>query len=138
MALVTAPTATDVHLVQINGEHDIFTGPAGEAITAGLYVRRNTTTGQIELGNGTTAGEARDGGIALISASIGETVSVQRGGLIDLGDVLGSLAYDADVFLSDTDGRLADAAGTVSKVVGTVEPAFGSTTPDKLLRLKDL
>lgn len=137
MATLTI-TAADVHCVRINGPNDLFSGPAGEAITAGQYVRRNTTTGHIELGNGTDAAESRDGGIALNSAAVGVTVDVQRGGIIDLGDALGDLTYDDDVFLSDTDGVLADTAGTVSKIVGTVVPAFGSTTPDKLLQLKDL
>lgn len=131
-------TAADVHMVQINGESDIMTGPCGEAVNAGQYVRRNTTTGHFEKGNASSAGEARDGGIALQTAAVGDTMSVQRGGIICVGNALSALAYDADVFLSDTDATLADAAGTVSKVVGTVFPAFGTTTPDKLLLLKDL
>jgi hypothetical protein len=137
MAALTI-VAADVHSVRINGPDDLFSGPAGEAITAGQYVRRNVTTGAIELGNSTTAAESRDGGIALNSAAVGITVDVQRAGVIDLGDALDALTYDDDVFLNDTDGVLGDAAGTVSKIVGTVEPAYGSTTPDKLLRLKDL
>ena len=130
--------AADVHSVRINGPSDIFAGPCNEAVTAGQYVRRNVTTGYIEKGNGTTAAEARDGGIALNSAAAGETVEAQRAGVVDLGDALDALTYDDDIFLSDTDGTLADTAGTVSKILGTVEPGFGSTTPDKLLRLVDL
>lgn len=130
--------AADVALVQFDGPECLFTGPANEAITAGQYVRFNTTNGRIELGNGSSAGESRDGGIALETATAGATVTAVRRGIVDLGDALDALAYDADVFLSDTDGTLADAAGTVSKVIGTVVPAFGATTADKLLRLKDL
>jgi hypothetical protein len=58
-----------------------------------------------------------------------------RKGWIDIGDALSALAYDADVFLSDTDGTLATTAGTVSKIIGTVVPAWGATTADKLLRV---
>jgi hypothetical protein len=131
--------AADVHSVRVDGEDGYITGPAAEAITAGQYVRRNVTTGHIELGNGTNAAESRDGGIALNGANIaGITITAQRTGIVDLGDALDALTYDDDVFLSDTDGTLADTAGTVSKIVGTVEPGFGTTTPDKLLRLKDL
>lgn len=112
-----------------------FTGPAAEAITAGNYVRFSVTTGKIEKGNGTTAAEARKGGLALNTAAAGETVTAVRKGLVDLGNALGDLTYDDDVFLSDTDATLADAAGTVSLIVGVTVPAWGATTADKLLRL---
>ncbi len=112
-----------------------FTGPAAEAITAGQYVRLNVTTGKIELGNATTTAEARRGGLAETSVGAGQTVSVIRKGLVDVGNALSALAYDADVFLSDTDATLADAAGTVSLVVGTVFPVWGATAADKVLRL---
>ena len=39
-------------------------------------------------------------------------MTVVRKGWIDMGDALGDLTYDDDVFLSDTAGTLADAAGT--------------------------
>ena len=110
-------------------------GPAAEAISAGQYVRLNTTNGKVELGNGTTAAEARKGGLALGAAATGETVTFVRKGIVEVGNALSALTYDDDVFLSDTDGTLADAAGTVSLIVGTVEAAWGATTADKLLRL---
>jgi hypothetical protein len=138
MALLTI-VAARVHSVRINGPNDIVSGPASEAITAGQYVRYDTATGKVTPGNGTTAAESRDGGIALNSAAIADlTVEFQRAGVVDIGDAMTALAYDADVFLSDTDGTLADVAGTVSKVIGTVIPAWGATTADKLLQLKDL
>lgn len=112
-----------------------FTGPAAEAITAGNYVRFSVTTGKIEKGNGTTEAEARKGGLALNTAAAGETVTAVRKGLVDLGNALGDLTYDDDVFLSDTDATLADTAGTVSLIVGVIVPAWGATTADKLLRL---
>jgi hypothetical protein len=45
------------------------------------------------------------------------------------------MAFDADVYLSDTDGTLATTAGTTSLVVGTVVPGWAATTADKLLRV---
>jgi len=131
MATLTV-TAARVALVE---QIEKFSGPAAEAITAGQYVRYNTTSGKIELGNGTDTTENRSGGIALNSAGIGETVTVLRKGIVDLGDALGDLTYDDDVFLSDTDGVLADTAGSASKIVGTVVPIWGHTTADKALRL---
>lgn len=113
-----------------------ITAPAAEAITAGQYVRLDTTTGQLTPGNGTSAGEARRGGIAVETANAaGVTITAVRKGLVDIGDAMSAMAYDADVFLSDTDGTLATTAGTTSLVVGTVVPAFGATTADKLLRV---
>lgn len=128
-------TITEVAPVVVNERQ--FTGPAGEAIAAGQYVRLDPTTGKIVKGNATTAAEARSGGIALTGAVAGQTVTVAaQGAVLDVGDVLGDLDYDADVYLSDTDGKLADATGTVTKVVGRVIPAWGHTTADKLLEIR--
>lgn len=107
-------------------------GPAAEAINAGQPVRYDTANGRYTLANGTSAAEARVIGIAFTSAIAGQTVSVLRKGLIDLGGAI-TQAYDAPIYLSDTDGTLGDTAGTVSTVVGRVAPAFGATTADKLL-----
>jgi len=125
-------TAADVALVQVIEK---FTGPAAEAIAVGQYVRLDTSTGKIALGNGTSAAEARKGGIAITSAPAGMTVTAVRKGIVDFGDALGDLTYDDDVFLSDTDGVLADTAGTTSLIVGTVVPGWGATMADKLLRV---
>lgn len=125
-------TITEVAPVKIVEQS---TAPAAEAITKGQYVRIDTTTGKATKGNGTAAGEARKGGIALETVVAGEALTFVRKGVLDLGDALDSLTYDDDVFLSDTDGTLADAAGTVSLIVGTVVPGLGHTTPDKLLRI---
>lgn len=129
-------TAADVALVPIPGiSYELFSGPCDEAITAGQYVRFNTSTGKITKGNASTVAEARDGGVALNSAAAGLVVEAVRFGYVDLGAAIDGLAYDADVYLSDTDGTLADSIGTVTKVVGTVVPGWGETTPDKLLRV---
>lgn len=136
MAILPAVVAGDVAPV---GVREQTTAPAAETIAAGQYVRLDPATGRATLGNATSAAEARRGGIALNGGIAGETITFVRKGLLDLGDVLDTLGYDADVFLSRTDGRLDDAldatAGTVSLVVGTVVPGWGTTTPDKLLRI---
>lgn len=111
------------------------TGPVNEAVAAGQYVRINVTTGQIELGQGDNAAEARKGGLALHAAAVNETLTFIRKGIVDVGEALVNLTYDDDVFLSDTDGTLADTAGSVTLIVGTVVPGWGATTADKLLRL---
>jgi hypothetical protein len=122
--------------ISIDRANGDITAPAAEAIAKGQYVRLNVTTGRLELGNGSTAAEARSGGVAITGAlGAGDIITAVRKGELDLGDALTALAYDQDVFLSNTDGTLADTAGTVSLVVGTVVSGNGHTTPDKLLRV---
>ncbi len=126
-------TAADVQPVVIRKS---YTGPAKEAIAAGEYCRFNVTDGQVESGNGSTAAEARPGGIALKTVAIGETVTFVADGILDVGAALAALTYDDIVYLSDTDALLADTAGTVSLVVGRVIPGWQNTTPDKLLEVQ--
>ncbi len=129
MAAITVSSARPVEV------REQFTGPTAEAITAGQFVRVNTTTGKIELGNATNAAEAAGGGIALHAAAIGEALTVVKKGLIDIGNAMTAIAFGGSVYLNDADGSLGDAAGTVSKVIGTVVPAWGATSADKLLRV---
>ena len=125
-------TAADVAAVRID-EQDTY--PAAEAITAGQVVRLDVTTGKWALAKGTDTGEYRAGGLALRSVAAGITLTALRKGVIDLGDALGDLAYDADVYLSDTDGTLATSQGSQAKIIGQVVPVWGHTTPDKALRI---
>ena len=127
-------TPADVAPVEIVEQ---VTAPANEAINAGQPVRFDTTTGRLALANGTTAAEARAIGIALNTVLTGEPLTAVRRGVIDVGDALDALAFDAPVYVSDTDGTLggADTDATVDVIVGRVEPAFGNTTPDKVLRV---
>ena len=129
-------TAGDVAVVKmIDGD----TGPAAEAISAGQYVRFNTTNGKVELGKGTSVAECRPGGVACNTVTnANEPVTFMRRGVLDVGNALGDMDYDADVWLGDTDGTLANAAdGTKDRKVGHVIPAWGySTTADKLLRVE--
>ena len=133
MADLTMPDATDVAPVKVIEQ---MTGPAAAAIDAGTPVYMSTTTGQFTAADASAAPTARCCGIAITTTSqANESMTVVRKGWLDMGDALGDLTYDDDVYLSDTVAVLADGAGTVSLIVGTVVPAFIGTTPDKLLRV---
>lgn len=130
-------TASDVALVKVDDlTKDVR--PAGEALSAGEAVRVDTSTGHWTPGNAAAVAESRVRGIAVKSAYYAnEPISVAGdGAVLDLGDALDALAYDARVWLSDTDGLLADTPGTFPVQVGRVVPAFGATTPDKLLKVE--
>ncbi len=130
-------TAADVHLVRAT-ESEIYTGAVGEAGTAGMYYRVNTTTGKLEKGNATTPTELGNmGGILVDDAKLGQAATIALpGAIVDLGDALGDLDYGASVYVDDTDATLADTPGTESLKIGTVIPAWGATTADKLLRVE--
>jgi len=124
-------TASDVAAVQI---FEQWTAPAAETFSAGEAIRLDTSTGKATPGNATGAAEARVTGIAIETANVAnETITIVKRGILDLGDALDSLDYDAAVYLSNTDGTLGTAAATVSIIVGRVVPGWGHTTADKLL-----
>lgn len=132
MAAIALVTANKVSIVESVMQ---MTLPAAEAITAGAPVRLDTSTGRFTNANGTTAAEARIYGIAARTVVAGAPVTAIRKGVMD-GFALSGLAYDAAVYLSDTDGTLADAAGTVSLAVGRVIPGASNNIGvglDKLL-----
>jgi hypothetical protein len=132
MALIAVTTAGRVEVVGIPETQKTLV--AAEAILAGGAVRIDTTTGKFTNSNGTTAPEARIYGIATKSVAAGEPVTAIRKGELD--GFTFSQAYDAAIYLSDTDGRLGDAAGTVSVIVGRVVPTTGEplgTANDKIL-----
>lgn len=120
--------------VAIAKEIESITLPVDEAVTAGQAVRLATATGKLTKGNASTIAEGRIVGVASRSGRhTADAVTVIKRGYLDLGSALDSLAYDAPVYLSDTDGALADSPGTIPMVIGRVVPAFGQTTADKLL-----
>lgn len=134
MANIALVAANRVFVVQ---SYKQLTFPAAEAIVAGAPVRLDTATGRWTNANGSSAGEARAKGIATKSVQAGEGLTAIQSGIMD-GYDLTALAYDAQVFVSDTDGRLGDAAGTVSVVAGRVIPGFATTlgtAADKLLEV---
>lgn len=101
-------TASKVALVRAE-EDGLHTHPAAEAITAGQAVRLDTANGKFTKSNASSAAEARTKGIALRTVATGEALTAVQRGIVDLGAALDALGYDADVFLSTTDGALADA-----------------------------
>lgn len=133
IALATANTVSIVESIQQ------MTLPAAEAIAPGAPVRIDTTSGKFTNANGTSAAEARVWGIATGKKAIpaGWPVTAIRRGVLD--GFTFSQAYDAAIYVSDTDGRLGDTAGTTSVVVGRVIPATATTTGtayDKLLSVE--
>lgn len=131
MALIALTATAAVNVVESFSQ---MTLPAAEAITAGQAVRLDTTTGKFTKANGTAAGEARFYGIALKSAAAGEALTVLRSGVME-GFNLSAQAFDAPIYLSDTDGTLGDAAGTVSTVIGRVIPAHSQVLGSALEKL---
>ena len=114
-----------------------FTLPTAEVVSPGQAARLDTANGKLTKANGSSAGEARILGVVVggVANIAGMPQTAIRKGVVDGYDLSG-LAYDAPVYLSDTDGALADAAGTVSVVVGRVIPATAvnlGTAYDKLL-----
>lgn len=136
MAAITLSQTARVSVVESIHQ---MTLPAAEAITPGAPVRLDTTSGKFTASNGTTAAEARVWGIAVGMHVIpaGMPVTAVRRGVLD--GYAFSQAYDAAIYLSDTDATLADAAGTVSTVVGRVIPGTSTTLGtafDKLLSVE--
>ena len=129
-----------IRLVTKPSHNDQITKPAGEAITAGAPIRLDTATGRWTNANGSSAAEARATHVAWRTVGAGESLTGVRNCLVD-GFTLDALAFDAPVYLSNTDGRLADAAGTTSVIVGRVTSAFATllgSGPDKLLDIGPL
>jgi hypothetical protein len=134
MAAIAVASAGKIHVVESIQQKTL---PAAETIAAGAPVRIDTTAGTFTNANGTTTGEARVWGIATRSVVAGQPVTAVRRGTLD--GFTFSQAYDAAIYLSDTDGTLADAAGTVSTVVGRVVPGTATTLGtayDKLLSVE--
>jgi hypothetical protein len=129
LALVTA------NKIEVVKSLEQLTLPAVEAITAGMVVRLDTSTGKFTKANATLAAEKRAYGIATETVVAGQALTAIRKGIMDGYDLSG-LAYDANVYMSDTDGMLADAAGTIEALAGRVIPGTATTLGtayDKLL-----
>jgi hypothetical protein len=135
MANLTVTAAT-VHEAKAPLEQ--FTAPAAVAVTAGQMVAIDSN-GKWFLALATTAANAgRRRGMAVKTVAAGESLTAIIRGLVDVPGALDALAFDAQVFLSDTAGTMADAAGTVSTVIGTVMPGWASgASADRLLLLNN-
>lgn len=109
---------------------------SAEAITAGAPVRIDSA-GKFTNANGTSTTENDLWGIGTKTVAAGEALTAIRRGVLD--GFTFSQAYNAAIYVSDTDGRLGDAAGTASKVVGRVIPGTATTRGtayDKLLSIE--
>lgn len=134
MAVIALVTANKLDVVE---SIEQMTLPTAEVCNPGQAVRLDTTTGNWTKANGTAAGEARAYGVVVggIPNVAGQAVTAIKRGVVD-GYDLDALAYDAPVYLSDTDGALDTAPGTVNTPVGRVIPGTGTTigtAHDKLL-----
>jgi len=110
--------------------------PVSEPITAGEYVRHDSTTGYARLGNASSLSECRQNSyLAANVAGDGTIQAAQRGAILELGDALDALDIDDKVYVADADGGLADTPGTVEYVAGIVIPGFMAGSPHNLLRL---
>jgi hypothetical protein len=130
MANIALKTADRIEVVESIIQTTL---PAAEAITAGAPVRIDSS-GNFTNANGTTSTEADAYGIATRTRQAGEALTAIRKGVLD--GFTFSQAFNAAIYLSDTDGRLADAAGTVSKIAGRVLPGTANlvgAAKDKLL-----
>lgn len=134
MAVINVITAGKINIAESIQQ---MTLPAAEAILAGAPVRLDVANGRFTNANATVTAEARVWGIATKTVAAGQPVTAVRKGVLE-GFNLDALAYDATVFLSNTDGRIDDAAGAVSTVVGRVIPATAvtlGTANDRLLQV---
>lgn len=113
-----ALTAAQISLVDPD-EAEVFSGIAGEAVTAGqaLYL---ASTGKYGVADANAAGKQQFRGIALNAAAANQAISILKCGKV-YGYTL-SQAYDAAIFLSDTAGAFADAAGTMTVNCARVAP----------------
>lgn len=80
-------------------------GLAGEAITAGKVVYKDSASGKWKIAdnNSATAEVRKAGGIALNNAALNQPVDVQTSGEITVG---GTLVAGSDYYLSDTPGGI--------------------------------
>jgi len=88
-----------------------------ETLAVGDVVYLVTTTGKVAKADADAAGKQQARGIVVKRQ--GSTVSVMKRGYL-AGFAISGLAYDAQVFLSNTAGSLADAAGTMTVACGRV------------------
>lgn len=131
MADLTLATAAEVHAVEIIEKTTL---PAAEVIAAG-YVIGIDTNGNVVAADADT-GPIVARGVAINGASAaGLPVTFIRKGLVDLGDILGDLAFEAAVYPSGTAGYMSDSQVNSQPALGQVVPAWGYTTVDKLLRV---
>lgn len=131
-----AITATKVGVVE---SIEQASGPASEDVSAGDYVVLDGASGKVKKGDASTGLQAENGGVCIKTAKAGQATTFVRRGIVDVGDALDALAFNAKLYVSVTAGKIDTAvsaeAGAQTVVIGSVVPAFGHTTADKVLRV---
>ncbi len=113
---------------------EIRTYIAAAAISAGQAVYINSS-GKVDLADADASSSTEHfRGIALETVGAGQPVSILRRGEV-YGFDLSGVAFDAQVYVSDTAGSLADAAGTTSLVAGRCQPLADSVNINKVLMI---
>jgi len=125
-------TNLSISSVRIVKSREQFDAPSGETFAVGEAMRIDESTGKVTPGNATSADEADVKGVACKAAVYaGETVTVVRKGLLDVGEALAGMDIDAPIYLSATDGLFADASpGTNEQQTATITgtPTGGTFT----------
>jgi len=106
---------------------------AAAAITAGQLVYVNSS-GLVDLCNTASAGKQQCRGVALQTVGAQQGVDVLQRGEVE-GFAISSLAYDVQVYASDTAGNLDTAVGTKTVPIGRV---MATTTKDSSGNIKKL
>lgn len=93
---------------------------AGAALTAGIAVYVDPTTGTVMKADGNAAGKYQFRGITLGAAAAGQAVDVCEEGELYGFTLSGN--YDTIIYVGDTAGVLDTGAGTVTIAAGRVVP----------------
>jgi hypothetical protein len=131
MADLTITTCTPVRVIEQ------YTGPAAAATAVGDAVYLVAASGKLGLAdeNGSAPVNEPEGVAIKAALADGDTITIVKKGLLDIGNVLSAMNYGTPVYLSATAGLLADADPGNAVVIGEVWPSWGATTADKLLRV---
>lgn len=132
---VIALTAAQISMVDPIKDHP-HNYIAGVALTRGVPVYVDGTTGKLGIADGNGSGTKQVRGITLDAGGVGAGIRVLADGDV-YGYDLSGLAYDAPVYLSDTAGSLDTAAGTVTVIVGRVAP-MSDQALTKVLRVQTM
>ena len=138
MANLNRSRTNDVTSIDLDESDDQITLFTGVDVEACQMIQPDPATGLWRLASSTTTAKTKSTFMATRKARAGEPVTGVREGVVDSTHDLSGLAWNAPVYLSDTDGELADAAGTNTLQVGFVIPVFASGTgnpPSKIIKL---
>jgi hypothetical protein len=131
---MAALTITEVRLIEAGEMH---TAPTAETLAV-ADVARFDTAALLTGSNGTDATENAFLGLVL-EIDAGQIATVAGNDcLVTLGSALAAVAYNALIYVSDTDKKLTAVSGesTTTKVFGIVEAVRNQSTVYKALRIR--